>query len=232
MEKLNTLEFKNNFSKIWKVVSGLIIVALALLLFKSCEATKTITANNNALNKGISEYRLKNGLLVKSVSVLQLDKRTLKEQVLEKDLTLKEMASKFSRVVSVNSSSIKTTIPEIKVPFKEPITILDIDSTSGKLKFERTGAVFEKWYEFGYKVTQDTLTVEPFSTWTEIKRVDGFKRKWFLGRQSLHSDISLTNPFVDVIETKTVIVPIPKAWHETRVFNMLLGGAIMYGITR
>ncbi len=232
MAQINLTEVKSKFAKFWQWFSVVVVIALAIACFKSCEANSVLTANNDALTKDVKTYRLKTGSLVKSVSVLQLDKKSLKEQVLSKDSELKEMASKFSKVTSVQSTKIKATIPKIVVPFNEPITVKDIDSTSGKLKFERFGAVFEKWYEFGYKVTQDTLTVEPFVTWTDIKRVDGFKRKWFLGRQSLHSDITLTNPFIEVVETKTVVVPIPKAWHETRLFNMLVGGAIMYGITR
>lgn len=232
MKQVSLYELKDIFAKFWQWFSVILVIVLALVSFKSCEANSLLTANNNALNKEVSTYRLKTGSLVKSVSVLQLDKKALKEQVLSKDAELKEMASKFSKVTSVQKTSIKATIPKISVPFKEPITLKDIDSTSGELKFERYGAVFEDWYEFGYKVTQDTLTVEPFSTWTDIKRVDGFKRKWFLGRQSLYSDVTLSNPFIEVVETKTVVVPIPKAWHETRLFNMLVGGAIMYGITR
>lgn len=232
MEQINLLSVRQKVGKIWQWLSIGIVILMASLLFKSCEDNSLLVANNDALTKESTSYKLKNGLLVKSVAILQLDKKQLKDQVISKDADLKEMAAKFSKITSVQKTQIKTTIPKIEVALKEPITIKDIDTITGELKFERTGAVFEKWYEFGYKVTQDTLTVEPFSTWTEIKRVDGFKRKWFLGRQSLHSDITLTNPFVEVIETKTIVVPIPKAWHETRVFNMLLGGAIMYGITR
>lgn len=232
MEQINLVQVRSTVAKIWQWLSIGIVILMALLLFKSCEDNSLLVSNNDALTKESTSYKLKNGLLVKSVAILQLDKKQLKDQVISKDADLKEMAYKFAKITSVQKTKIKTTIPKIEVALKEPVTIKDIDTITGKLKFERTGAVFEEWYEFGYKVTQDTLTVEPFSTWTEIKRVDGFKRKWFLGRQSLHSDITLTNPFVEVIETKTIVVPIPKAWHETRLFNMLVGGAIMYGITR
>ena len=232
MEQINLVQVRSKVAKIWQWLSICIVLLMALLLFKSCEDNSLLVANNEALTKESTSYKLKNGLLVKSVAILQLESKQLKDQVLSKDAGLKEMAAKFAKVTSVQKTRIKTTIPKIEVALKEPITIKDTDTITGKLKFERTGAVFGKWYEFGYRVTQDTLTVEPFSTWTEIKRVDGFKRKWFLGRQSLHSDITLTNPFVEVMETKTIVVPIPRAWHETRLFNVLVGGAIMYGITR
>ena len=232
MKNLDTTMLKDKASKIWRWLSIVICLALAYFLFRSCQNNRILAYNNEALTTEKTTYKLKNGELVTSVAVLQMSEKDLKDQVLSKDKTLAEMAKQYSKIIAVQKTGIKTTIPKITAPFEEPISIKEVDTVYGELKFERFGAVFNEWYELGYKVTQDTLTIEPFSTWTDINRIDGFKRKWFLGRQSLHSDITLTNPFVEVMETKTIVVPIPRAWHETRLFNMLVGGAIMYGITR
>ena len=211
-----------NWSRVINLIFGLIILILFSSLYTQCENNKTTLAANKALTSEIKEYRLKTGELVKSQEIAVLEKETLKKNIIEKDSQLKEMSKKFLSITQVQTVKAKISLPKSEIKFDQPITSKEIDST-GELKFSRNGAKFDKWYEFGYVVTQDSLTIEPFSTWTEIKRVDGFKKKWFLGRKTYHSDIMFTNPYINTEEIKTYQVAIPVKWYETRAFNISVG---------
>lgn len=219
-----------NWNRIIISILGLTILILASNLFAKCENNKTALATNKALNSELLTYKLKNNELVKSQEVAFLEKKTLEKNIIEKDEQLKEISKKFSKVIAIQALSAKTTIPKTSIAFDKPVTKVEIDTVTDELKFKRNGAYFDKWFEFGYNVTQDSLTIEPFSTWTEIKRVDGFKRKWFLGKKTYHSDIMFTNPYINTDEVHTYQVYVPVKWHETRAFNIgigLIGGFLL-----
>jgi hypothetical protein len=199
-----------------------IAIILMIVIFQQCERIDTLKSSVLKTQNEVETYRLKNGSLVMSQEVLRADRNSLQKQVIEKDKELKEMASKFSRISAVQQIKTRTTIPTITVPFEEPITFTPSDSTSN-FTFSRSGAVFAEWYEFGYEVNNDGLTIEPFSTWTDIKRIDGFKRKWLLGRRTYHSDIMFTNPHMSVESMQTYEVIVPVRWYETTAFKFLLG---------
>lgn len=214
------------------IITILVIALLFLVSFSmvQCESNKTATANINALTSEILDYKLKNNDLVKSQEVAILDKKTLEKNIIEKDEQLKEISKKFSKVTAIQTLNAKTTIPKTSIAFDTPVTKAEIDTITNELKFKRNGAYFDKWFEFGYNVTQDSLTIEPFSTWTEIKRVDGFKRTWFLGKNIYHTDIMFTNPYINTDEVHTYQVSVPVKWYETRVFNIgigLIGGFLL-----
>ena len=66
----------------------------------------------------------------------------------------------------------------------------------------------------GYRVTNDSLIIHPFSTWTETTVISGFKRKWFLGRQTLVTDVTNTNPYIEVTAIKAAYVIVPEPWYK------------------
>jgi hypothetical protein len=205
-----------------KVLPYIAIIILSLVLFKQCEENKTLHSSSLKTENEIKFYKLENGNLVASQEVLKADKKTLEKQVIEKDTELKQMASKFSKFSSLQKIKTKTTIPSIGIAFEEPIKPSTCDSVS-EFTFSRSGAVFTDWYELGYEVTQDSLTIEPFSTWTDIKRIDGFKRKWLLGKKSYHSDIVFTNPYIEIESMQTYKVDVPVRWYETTFLKVLVG---------
>jgi len=60
--------------------------------------------------------------------------------------------------------------------------------------------------------------------------ITGFKRKWFLGRQTYTTDVTNNNPYVKTIDVKTVQVVVPKRFYDTRLFNVgvgLIGGMLL-----
>jgi hypothetical protein len=215
-----------NLHKLFKVsvktLPYVAIIILCFMLFKKREENKTLQSSSLKTENEIKFYKLENGNLVASQEILKANKSTLEKQVIEKDAELKEMASKFSKISSVQKIKTKTTIPSIGIAFEKPIDVNPCNSVQD-LKFIRTGAHFDQWYEFGYTVTQDSLKLEPFSTWTEIKRIDGFKQKWFLGKKTYHSDITFTNPYIEVESMQTYKVDVPVRWYETTTFKVLVG---------
>lgn len=208
---------------VFRLLPYIAIVILSLILFQTCEENKQACAAIDTVEQEVKKTVLKSGNLINSQKAVLLQNKQLKKQVIEKDAELKEMAVKFSKVTSVQKIKAKTTIPKIGIAFEEPIKPEPCDSIVSEFKFSRSGAVFTNWYELGYEVTQDSLTIEPFSTWTEIKRIDGFKRKWFLGKKSYHSDITFTNPYIQVESMQTYEVDVPVRWYETTTFKVLVG---------
>jgi competence protein ComGC len=214
----------------WRAIIGLLIIILLLSLHK-CKSNRENKATQNALTSQITTYKLKNNQLVTSSQIAKIEKSVLKEQIIKKDAEIKEMASKFSKVTAIQKIKTTTTIPKTTVAFDKPITKEDI-TPEGVLEFKRNGAYFSKWYEFGYVVTQDSLTIEPFNTWTEIKRVDGFKRKWILGKNTYHSDITFTNPYINTDEVLSYEVQLKVPWYQSKLAYFIAGAVTTYYITK
>lgn len=204
------------------IISTLMIVILFLASysFVKCHNEKLALDSISALTSEFENYKLKNGQNVTSQEISVIPLKDVEKMM---DTQMKEMAAEFSKITAAQTLKIKASFPKTSVAFEEPITIADIDTTTNELKFSRNGAYFNDWYEFGYNVTQDSLSIEPFSTWTELKRVDGFKRKWFLGKKTYHSDITFTNPYINIEEVQTYQVAVPVKWYETRLFNVSVG---------
>jgi hypothetical protein len=221
--------YKYNYNRMARNVLAIICVILLAFSAKQCSDKNAALASAEALTSEVESYKLSTGELVKSQQIAILEKETLKKNIIDKDIQLKEMSKKFSKITDVQKIKAKITIPKSEIKFEQPITLKEIDST-GELKFSRNGVKFDKWYEFGYVVTQDSLTIEPFSTWTDLKRVDGFKRKWFLGKKTYHSDVTFTNPYINTEEVNTYKVIIPVKWYETRTFNISVGLGLGYFI--
>ncbi|GEM_PF-2475680 len=207
-------------------VLTIIIIILFMQLFKSCENNGLLVASNKALTSDVKSYALKNGQMVKSQEIVVLEKKTLQENIINKDKELKELSKKFSKIISVQSLKAKTNIPKIGVKFSEPIIVNKTDTVF----LTKTGTYYDKWYDFTYSITTDSLIISDFNSFTEIKRIDGFKKKWFLGKKTYHSDIIFTNPNISIENIKTYSVKIPIKWYETRVFNIgigLMGGFLL-----
>lgn len=208
--------------KVHRLILIVVVIFLLSQWYVGYENQKQSNKTIEALQSENKTYKLKSGQNVTSQQIAELTENQL-EQQMKTDLVLHELSKEFAKLKSVKTATVKMEIPKTSVAFETPITTKDIDTTTNELKFERSGAKFDKWFEFGYKVTQDSLTIEPFSTWTEVKIVDGFKRKWFLGKQTYTSDILFTNPYLEASQVKAYQVTIPKKWHETRLFNIGVG---------
>lgn len=211
------------------LVSTLLIVILFLASYSivQCNNNKEYKSSISALTSEVETYKLKNGQIVTSHEIAVIPLKDVEKMLNDQ---MQEMSKEFSKITAAQTIKLKASLPKTSVAFDEPITVEDIDTTTNELKFSRNGAYFDDWYEFGYVVTQDSLSIEPFSTWTDINRVDGFKRKWFLGKKTYHSDITFTNPYINFEEVKTYEVAVPKKFYETTLFQVgvgLIGGFLL-----
>ncbi|WP_348676922.1 DUF6549 family protein [Flavobacterium coralii] len=213
-----------------RYIPYIVIAALILVIWHQCERNtdneSRYNANVEALTDSVRYHKLKNGNVVAEKKALLLTNKELKEVLLEKDENLRLMAKEYAKIKSAYTFKSEIKIPELKFAFDEPIVL---DSLG---RFERTGAKFTDWYSLGYKVTNDSLTIEPFYTWTETKLVTGTKRKWFLGKETLTTSIVNTNPFIEVTEITGAEVVIKKQWYEKWYVWAAVGAAGGYFIAK
>lgn len=194
-----------------------LIFVLAIALFMSiheCKRNEYLTNSKlNALTSKTTSYKNKIGTLTASKKVLQLEKSELKELVFKKDDTLNILRKEFSKVKAIVKTKTVTIIDSIPVPFEIRVPC----------DFERKGKHLDKWLQFDYAVNQDGFNITNFIIPNEQTTITGFKRKWFLGRQTLTTDITNSNPNIQTTDVQTIQVVVPKRWYDTRGFNIGLG---------
>ncbi|MCZ8144857.1 DUF6549 family protein [Flavobacterium sp.] len=205
-------------------IYGTLLVVLMLFSTFQCngrlDAEKRSLSNLNALIDTVKHYKNAIGTETAKVSSLQLTNKELKNSLSE---TEKKLVKPFHKVKSLVTSGVKVNVPVAPIAFDKPIIPDGLPCDSLKQNFERTGAVFNKNYEFGYRVTNDSLYIEPFSTSSEITVVTGFQRKWFWGRSTLVTEVTPTNRTwtVTSVTGKAVVEPIK--WHQTTLAKMIAG---------
>lgn len=207
---------KPTTQQIIKTVNGILIAAavvLAVFLFQKCESEKRAKHNVAVLQGEVSQYKNKIGTLTTTVGTLQLTNKQLKTSILQKNDSLKKLAAEFSKVSSIVETQTIVLIDSVSVPFPVPVEV----------PFERSGFHADKWFSFDYNINQNGFSLADFTTWNEQTIITGFKRSWFLGRQHVTTDITNTNPYIDVVNVRSVEVVIPKKWYDTRVFNLSIG---------
>jgi len=81
-----------------------------------------------------------------------------------------------------------------------------------------------------YRVTNDSLQVPQFTTHTETAVMTGTKRKWFLGKQTLVTDVTNTNPHITVTGITSAELAVPEPWYRKWYFwggLGVLGGVLI-----
>lgn len=193
-----------------KYIPHIIIVVLVLLLLGQCSAHKTDNARSkdiiSILQEQVKYYENENGTLTATKGTLQLENSELKDLILDKDAELKNLADEFARVKSFVKYKTVTKFDTIYIAFDTPI-----DSVPA---FERSGSVFNEWYQLGYKVNNTGLQIEPFYTWTETTVITGVKRNWFLGPERITTDITNSNPYIEVNDLKAAEVIVHQPWYK------------------
>lgn len=208
------------------IYGTILLLAILFSVFqcnKRIDAEKRSISNMKALSDTVTYYNNAIGTQTAKVASLQLTNKELKASLTE---TEKKLVKPFHKVNSVVTSKVKVNIPVDPIAFDKPIVPKGTPCDSLYGKFERSGAVFNKNYEFGYKVTNDSLYVEPFSTSSDITVVTGLQRKWFWGRSTLVTEVTPTNPTwtINEVSGKTVVQPVK--WYNTTLFKMAIGAII------
>lgn len=198
-----------------------ILIIILLVSIGKCTHQKKINRSNlESLIDTTSFFKNKLGTETASRKMLELTNKQLKNQVFKKDSVINVMQKEFSKVNTVVKVVTETKIDSIGIPFAVKVPI----------DFNRFGTYPDKWFSFDWKVNQDGLSLTNVNTPTELGVVTGIKKKWFLGRESVTTDVAFTNPYINTVEVKTYTVRLNKPFYDTRVFNIgigFLGGVLL-----
>lgn len=194
---------------------GLVVLVLFLTstLATKCENEKTQLTNVNRLNSEAKIYKLKNGQLVLSQEALQYSNKQLKELVISKDATLKEIAKKFTNVKAVTKVITETKLDTIRLTYKDSVPC----------RFERIGELITKDYHIDYKSTQKGIVISYLSIPDSVTIVTGIKRNWLFGKTTSTIDISHSNKFVNNGKVDYYEVKQNKKFYQTTLFKFGIG---------
>ena len=204
---------------LFKILPYIAILVLVSMLFSKCKNENDLQKSLTAATSETKHFKNKIGTITAEREVLKLDKKQLQEQI-NKDESLKKLASEFAEIKAIVKAKAQIKFDTIKVHFETKIPC----------DFEREGMVETDWYNLGYKINQNGLEIEPFQTWTDITTITGFKQKWFWGKKTYITDVTASNPFIDIPEIQVYEKSLPVRWYETTLFKIgvgFIGGAML-----
>ncbi len=203
-------------------LKNIIIIVLLIIVSISIDECgkhkkQSISATKN-LTDETKYFKNKLGTETASKIALETSNKQFKEQLLKKDIELKKLADEFSRVKSVVKYKTEIKIDSVPVYFEKQIPC----------DFSESGKYDGNNFKFDWEIGKDKFNIKNINIPNETTIITGFKRKWFLGRQTLTTDVTNSNPLLKTTEVRTVDIMIPKKFHETRWFNFSIGIATGY----
>lgn len=202
------------FKLFFKAIPYIVIIILILFLNRQCEETERVTDFYNNEKQIVQVYKNKIGTLTATVTATELTNKQLKDLLLKKNDTLKKLASEFNRIRHVTKIKEVIRIDSVKVPFEVEIPCV----------FERKGFYdTDSHFKFNYALNQTGFSLSDISIPNEQTIITGTKRKWIFGKQTLHTDITNSNPYLQTKEVQTIVVPIEKKWYENQFLWLGVG---------
>lgn len=206
----------------WKEIAIVILMVAFLLSTRSCQEAQNLADNQlSAMNDTVKYFKNKLGTETATKEILQLTNKQFQEQILERDANFKALAKEFSRIKSTQVITGGFRIDSIAVPYEVKIPC----------DFERIGKYEDKFLKFDYKSNQDGFSFSNFDAPNTQYVINGFKRKWFLGRQIMTTDVTNSNEYFKTNNVKTIEIYVPKPFYDTRAFNIgigIIGGALLF----
>ena len=201
----------------WQTATVVLVVLLFASIQTCSQYKNTAEVNELALTDTVKYYKNTLGTQTASIRTLQVSNKQLKDLVTNKDADLKKLASEFSEVKSLVTYKTVTIIDSIPIIYKDTIPF----------HFKRFGAIKNNWYSFAYKSNEKGIEIDSLRLWTTSTIITGYKRKWFLGAETLTTDITNSNPFISVtaITSAEVVVPVPwyKKWYVWLTAGIIAG---------
>jgi hypothetical protein len=191
-------------NKLFLIIAIVLGIALLFAVKKCSDVHDINVVTRGALNDTVRYYQNKLGTVTAGKNTLQLDKKQLQDLLLKKDKEMAALASEFAKVHSVTKYSTKTVYDTIAVPFKDTVPCV----------FVRADKVREKWYGFNYKVNQKGFVIDSLTIPNTATVITGTKRKWFLGKETVTTDITNTNPYIKVTDITSAEVILPAPWYK------------------
>ncbi|MFL9845446.1 DUF6549 family protein [Flavobacterium rhizosphaerae] len=173
--------------------------------------------NLTALNDTVKHYTNKLGTQTASISTLQLDKEQLQDLILSKDVELNELSKEFAKVSSLVKYKTITKYDTIAIIYTDSIPC----------DFTRLSTVKKEWYGFNYISSQSGFKIDSLTIPNQTTVITGTKRKWFLGKETITTDITNSNPYINVTDIKAaeIVIPVPwyKKWYVWTAAGLALG---------
>lgn len=184
----------------------IIIVVLILLLFNQCNESKRISTDNyEALNDTVSYYKNRLGKQTATIKTLQAHNEKKAVALLGKDKEIAALVKEFKQVKYITKYETVAKYDTILVAFDNPVPALD---------FTRTGLLKKKHISFNYKIDNFSFSLDSLNIPNTTTIITGTKRKWFLGKEYLTTDITNSNPYITVTDIKSVEIAVPTPWYK------------------
>jgi hypothetical protein len=198
---------------------GLFLAVVSLyFLFQQCELRKQLESSLTAKLSENKTYLNEIGTLTTRANDLILDNQMYKDLIEKKDDTISKLAKSFSQVKTIIKIKTVTQIDTIKQTFKIPIPCA----------FIREDSTAQEWYSFKYRIDSTGFKISNFKIPNKQVIINGFQRKWFLGKQTLTTEVTNTNPLITIKKVDVVTVVVPKKWHDSKL--LWLGAGFVTGV--
>jgi hypothetical protein len=185
-----------------------VVAALLLILFYSvdrCQGFRHAAETNlTALSDSICYYRNRLGTQTASIKIFEVEQSDLKKIILSKDEQLAALSKEFSRINTIVQYEQRITYDTITVTYKDTVPCV----------FDRSGNISNKWYAFKYKSTNNGFVIDSLTFDNKVTVISGFKRSWLLGRQTLVTDVTNSNPHIAVTGLKSTEVVVRSPWYK------------------
>ena len=193
-----------------------IVLIIILISISNDYRVERNTAHLNAdkLLDTVRYYKLKNGSVVASKTVLEYNDEQMKALVKSSTKNMQEIAKKFNKIETVVQSITETKIDSITVSYVEPVLV----------DFKREGLVTDTFYSFSYNSSSEGFKIANLKLTNDtITYIKGNKRRWLLGKNTPTLDINHSNPFIKDIKIDVTELKDEKKWYQTTLFKVGIG---------
>lgn len=186
--------------------STILCLLIALLLSADrCTYNRKI-ANSAFASIADTVTYFKNNINTQSASVktITMQKDQLEKLILNKDAELAKLTQHFSKVQTINTYTNFVRHDTIAVTYKDTIPY----------NFNRTGKTRTRWYSFSYRSDNNGFALDSLTIPNRTIVITGFKRKWFLGKETAITDITNSNPHIHTETMQSLLVTVPVPWYK------------------
>ena len=200
-----------------------VLVMLLSIAMQTCSKNKNHSLiNKAALTDTVKFYNNKLGTVTASVATLQLQKKQLYNEIINRDHEMKVLAKEFASVKSVIKYRSEIFIDSIRVNYPDTVA----------LNFTRSGTINNKWYNFTWKSNQNGFSVNSLTIPTTTTVITGTKQKWIFGPQIITTEITNSNPYIKINTIKAVDIMLPQPWYKKWYLWFAVGAATGIAISR
>lgn len=195
----------------------ILVIALLLSVGRCRFNSKNADINLTALTDTVTHFTNNLGTQSASIAALQLEETQLKKIILDKDKELAMLAKQFSEIKAIVKYTQVIKLDTINVVFKDTVPC----------NFSRKGTLNTSWYSLNYKTDNKGFTIDNLTIPNQTTVITGFKRTWFLGKETLITDITNTNPHINVSTIQSLQTTAPVNWQKK--WYLWLGAGIAGG---